>query len=350
MKYISVVLRNVLIVTIFPCIMFGVAGSEKSDLAEQSLKAIEDCIERSPIPWPDDWKNEYIETIHKTIELNPVTSHFAERLEILVKGFMPYWDGLKKTKDKSLFEVHRVQIRWYAEHLMSTELPSEDERLKLRNQYKELWDYATDSLLKQFPFLDPDTVENATKDDLSKCYSKINTPLMPVYLRPMSNEQVRQIKHRWDKLRYIRVDLWRRLDDSSTTPSDNYNSQSSNAERDHVLTQKSMSQLLGQVWAVASQSPDYYLIALKNRSRTIQDRLKSKHQAWNNEDRLEKEHSRQLFQTEHISFLFVALLETPKHLNKSASVDTKDQTSSEHQDESSKGGGAYAVDKSTQEK
>ncbi|OHB81940.1 MAG: hypothetical protein A2Z38_00840 [Planctomycetes bacterium RBG_19FT_COMBO_48_8] len=65
---------------------------------------------------------------------------------------------------------------------------------------------------------------------------------------------------------------------------------------------------------------------------------------------MEKTRSRQLLQTEHIGFLFAALLEAPKHLNKLASVNTQDQILSEHQDESSKGGGAYAVEKSIQEK
>jgi len=274
------VLRRLLIITLFPCIVSSVAESGKPSQMEQTIESIRDCIDSSPAPWPYEWKKEYIETIRKAVELHHNAAHYTKRLEILHNGFVPYWDGFKKTDERSLFEVHRTQIRWYVEHLMNTEFPMENERQKLCNQYKDLWNYAADSLLKQFPFLDPNAVQNAKKNDLSKCYHNIEAPLMPAYLKPMSEEQVAQIKQRWEKLRYIRVDLWRRLDDGSKTPAENRDATLSNAELDYELTQKSLSQLLGQVWMVVSKRPDYYISALKNHSRTIQDRLKSFLHPW----------------------------------------------------------------------
>lgn len=218
MKYISNFLRSFLIITLFSSIIFGETGSKNYDPAEETLKVIEDCMERSSNPWPDEWKKEYIDTIRKTIELHHDDSKYAVRLEILGKGFVTYWESLKNTPERSLFEVHQAQIRWYTEYLMSTEFPSEEERLKLRNQYKDVWDYATISLLKQFPFLDLKAVKNAKKDDLSVCYRKIDAPLMPVYLRPMTDEHVEKIKQRWDSLRYTRVNLWRKLVGDLTMP------------------------------------------------------------------------------------------------------------------------------------
>lgn len=128
-------------------------------------------------------------------------------MEILRKGFAPYWESLNKSAERSLFEVHHARIRWYVEDLMGTAFPSEKERRKLRDQYTDIWNHATSSLLTQFPFLDPNAVQAAKADDLSLCYRKIEAPLMPVYLRPFSEEQVGQIKQRWDKLRYARVGL-----------------------------------------------------------------------------------------------------------------------------------------------
>jgi len=151
MLYISNVLRSVFIIILFSGADSEIISSERSEPSEQTIEAIKKCMDRSPAPWLNGWKKEYIDTIHRTIELHRDTSHYAERLEIFVKGFKPYWDGLKKTKDKSLFEVHQAQIRWYIEHLMSAEFPIDQERQKLRDQYTDIWDYAADSLLEQFP-------------------------------------------------------------------------------------------------------------------------------------------------------------------------------------------------------
>ena len=195
-------LRSVLIVTLFSCIVSGLTSSAELDPVKQTLEAIRDCTFRTPAPWPEEWKKEYIDTIRKAILSYQDAPHYAVRLEIIRKGFVPYWESLNKTKDRSLFEVHCARIRWYTEHLMSKEFPSEKERQKLHDQYKELWDYAADSLLKQFPFLDPNAVEKGKADDLNECYRKIDAPLMPAYLHPFSEAQVEQIKQRWYDMRY----------------------------------------------------------------------------------------------------------------------------------------------------
>lgn len=216
---------------------------------------------------------------------------------------------------------------------MGSEFPTDQERRKLRDQYTEIWDYVAGSLLEQFPFLDPNAVRKAKKDDLSECYRKIDAPLMPVYLHPFSEAKVEQIKQRWDKLRYVRVDLWCRLGNNYKTPVENREAPSSNAESDYELTEKSFSQLLGQVWIVASQRPNYYLSTLEKLKKVMKLQHQSKRKARSEQQHLEKERSRQLLQTEHIGFLLSSLLETPLHLNRSASLNTQQQIPSEQQDE-----------------
>ena len=350
MKYIPIVLQSILIIALLHGIVYGVAGFEKPDPTEQTIEVIKECMAKSTASWPDEWKREYVETIHKVIKSHQDITHFDLRLEILRKGFEPYWQSFKKTQDRFLFEVYQARIHWYTEHLMGTKFPTEGERQKLRDQYTDIWNYAAGSLLAQFPFLDPNTVEAAKADDLIVCYCKIETPLMPVYLRPMSDGQVEQIKQRWDNLRYARVDLWRRLGGYSTTPSENGNTPSSNAERDYEFTKENLSQLLGLVWMVVPQRPVYYLIAIENRTEALKRRVQLKRQARSNQQSLEKERSRQLLQTEHISFLLSALLETPLHLDRSASVSTQEQIPSEQQDKSSKGGDAYEIENGPQVK
>ena len=187
-------LRSVLIAALLPPIVAGKMGSAEPALTEQTLKVIEDCMARSPAPWPDEWRQEYVDTIRRAIVSHQNAPHYAVRLEILRKGFAPYLQGFKKTPERSLFEVRRAQIRWYIEHLMGTKFPSEAERKKLRDQYTDIWDYAANTLLVQFPFLEPNAVQAAKADHLNQCYRKIEAPLLPIYLRALSEEQVGQIK------------------------------------------------------------------------------------------------------------------------------------------------------------
>ncbi|MBN2312931.1 MAG: hypothetical protein JXM79_03310 [Sedimentisphaerales bacterium] len=283
---------------------------------EQTLEAVRNCMVRSPAPWPDEWKREYIETIRNAVESHQDATHYDERLEILREGFASCWEGLKRSKDRHRFEVYRCRMRWYVEHLMGTEFPTDQERQRLCDQYTDIWNYATNSLLVQFPFLDPNTVQKAKHEDLNVCYQKINAPLMPVYMYPMSEKQVAKIKKRWDKLRYARVDLFSRFGGSEITPSENGKMPSFNAEHDYQLTKESLSQLLGLVWMVVPQRPDYYLNAIENQNEMLKRRVQIRHQAHSNQQHFEKTRSRQLPQTEHISFLLTALLETPHHLER----------------------------------
>ncbi len=210
-------LRSALLAALLTAVGAAEAPSAPPEPNQQTFEAIRKCIVKSPAPWPDEWKREYVETIRSAVNLYQDGSHYASRLDILCRGFPLYWENLAKANERSLFEVHRCRTRWYVEHLMGAEFPSDEERRRLRDQLTEIWDYASDSLLKQFPFLDPNTVRKATADELSTCYRRINAPLMPVYLRPMSEEQVERIKQQWDKLRYARVDIWRRLSGRSPT-------------------------------------------------------------------------------------------------------------------------------------
>jgi hypothetical protein len=77
-----------------------------------------------------------------------------------------------------------------------------------------------------------------------------------------------------------------------------------------VLTQRSLGQLRPQIWAIVAPPPDYYRGAVAARVEAEKRRFQAGSQAWQQERRLEKEYSRQLWQTEQISFLLAALLET----------------------------------------
>ena len=295
-------------------VSFGIVGkariSAEPAQSEQILAAIRTCMAGSPAPWPDAWQSEYVDTIRQAIASDHNSPPYAMRLEILSKGFRSYWEGLKKDQDRPLFEVQQAQIRWYAEHLMAAELPGQDEKQRLRDQYKDLWDRAASSLLTQFPFLDPNTVQRAKAAHLSECYRKIESPLLPIFQRTFSATQVDRIKQRWHDLRYARVDLWRQLGGGSTTSSENRDPQPFDSQHQYLLTQRSLAQLQAQIWAIVAPPPDYYRKALGNHMDAQRRRLQARSQARSQERRLEQE--RQVLQTEHLSFLLAALLEAPQ--------------------------------------
>jgi len=322
----------------------GLAGeatdSAESGLLEQVLAAVQDCMARSPAPWADAWQREYGDTIRQAIAPHPDIGQYAMRLEILSRGFQPYWEGLQKGQDKSLFEVHCAEIRWYLECLMEAGLPGEEESHALRNQYKDLFHYGASSLLTQFPFLDPNAVHRAQADHLAQCYHRIEAPLLPIYLRPFSQTEMDRIKQRWHDLRYARVDLWRQLGGDASISARDPNGRPINTHPHYLLAQRSLAQLQPHIWAIAAPAPGYYRSAVANHIDAQKHRFRSKSQAWTQERRMNAE----VLQTEYICFLLAALLETAECVDTSVAIRAQKETASERQDSPAKGGGAHGCE------
>ncbi len=304
--------------------------SADSPLRGKTLEVIQNCMSRTPVPWPDNWKTEYIDTIRRAIsgvggqgsgvgstDRRSESPGYAACLDVLAEGFEPYWQGLKKTEDRPLFGLQLAQIRWYIEHLMAAGVPNAEDKRKIKDQYQALWNEATIALMTQFPFLDPNIVAKAKDDSLADCYRKIDVPLLPIFLRPLAATQETQnlasLQQRWHDLRYSRVDLWRQIAGDNPVETQDFASlqtRSLTAHPHYLLTQRSLDQLLSQVWAVAASPPEYYRTAVANRANAQKRLLQAKSQAYNQERRLERERSRQFLQTEEIGFLLTALIET----------------------------------------
>lgn len=284
----------------------AIAASAEPDPTEQTLAAIRDCMTRSPAPWPQAWQKEYVDTIGAVIGSHQDSSQYTTRLQIIGKGFPSYWEGLKKGRERSLFEVHCAEIRWYVETLMTTEVPTANDRQKLRDQWRALMDDAAAALVTQFPFLDPHVMQSAKSDYLAKCYRDIETPLLPTCRSPFSQEQIGQLQERWTKLRYARVDLWRQLGGGGETTAGKTQILSVNTHPDYLLTQRSLDQLRGQTWSLIAASPDYYRGAVAKDVAARKQRVQLQSETHAQEARL----GVAVWQTEYVSFLLAALLET----------------------------------------
>jgi hypothetical protein len=93
---------------------------------------VKDCMVLNPTPWPQEWQQEYIETIRQAAIHDPNAFQYDRRLHILKEGFALYWSDLKNTQDRSHFEVRRAEIRWYVENLMAAELPGGEDTVRER--------------------------------------------------------------------------------------------------------------------------------------------------------------------------------------------------------------------------
>lgn len=294
------------LVFLLAAVAAATADSARSAPMEQTLAAVRECMAKSPPPWPEAWQKEYVDTMGEVIASHQDASQYAARLQIIRQGFPPYWEGLKKGREQSLFEVHRAEIRWYVESLMGGELAGEAEKQKLRDQWRALMDDSAAALVTQFPFLDPNVVQKAKAVYLTKCYRDIEAPLLPNLRHSFSEEQIAQLKERWTNLRYARVDLWRQLGGGTATRGPKAQVSRADAHPDYLLTQRSLDQLRGQLWTITAQAPGYYRSAVAQEFEARKQRLQSMSEARSQEERL----GMPVLQTEYISFLLTALLET----------------------------------------
>ena len=277
---------------------------------ERTIRAVERCIDAPPGPWPDDWRREYVDAIREAIAADANAAPGAWTLMALERGFEPYWQAIGKGQDRPSFEVQRAEIRWYVEHLMTVEGPDEGRTRTLREQYGALWAHAADSLLAQFPFLDPNAVQAARADHQALCDARIDAPLVPLFVHPLTPENVEAVKKRWHDLRYDRVDFWRRLGGKAIITVEHADGEPLQTHPHYLLTQKSLDQWLIHIQIIAIVPPDHYLQAIRERNEAQRRHRQSLSQAWADEKRLESEYQGQLLQTEYLSFLFAALLDT----------------------------------------
>ncbi len=159
--------------------------------------------------------------------------------------------------------------------------------------------------MAQFSFLDPNRVQQAKADYLADCYRRIDAPLLPIFLTPLSASQMEQVKERWHDLRYARVDLWRQFGGRVTSPG-NPTATSGREHPDYRLMRGSLDQWEGQIWALAATMPEYYRAAIADAQKAQRQQMEATSQARRQELRL----NNAVLQTEYLSFLLGALLET----------------------------------------
>jgi len=304
--------RILLLLAAFAC---PPASLATSSALQEALNAVEDCIGASPPAWPQAWRVEYVEAIRGALAVHEPPGDNGLRLDALREGVSLYWEGVKTSADRPLFELQCAEIRWYAGNLVSSVLPGEDDRDAIREQVKDLWQEAADCLRSQFPFLDPNIVCKARADHLQGCLRWVDAPLKPLFRQRFAPEQMDRIREGWHELRYARVDLMRELggEDGFLAPRSRQTPLS--ADPDYLLTDRSLEQLEGYIWSIVARPPDDYVQAQQNHWKAQQRQRQRTLMAQAQEQHLKTERSRQLRQTEYLSFLLAVVLESAQQLD-----------------------------------
>ena len=304
---------SIWIVSLFLVATYPVRGSETAAPTDQVLTVIQNCIAAPASPWPQSWREEYVDTVGEALKIEMEPVEFRQRLDILTRGFKPYWEQIKTDRNRAMFDFQCARIRWYTEQLMAPDFPSPEDRDPLSRQWRTLWSDAGDALLSQFPFLDPNIVRQAESDHLNKCLQRIDAPLEPLFQHPLTAQQVDRIKDGWHELRYARVDLMRQLGGEAVF-FETQSAHTTSTEHPHyLLAQRSLKQLESHMWTVVITPPDHFLKAFREYQNAERRRRQRTHVARAQEQRLVVERSKRLHEAEYLSFLLAVVLESPKH-------------------------------------
>jgi hypothetical protein len=178
-------------------------------------------------------------------------------------------------------------------------------------------------LLTQFPFLDPDAVQAARADHVAHCHAYIDAPLVPLFVEPLTEQKVQEVKIRWHDLRYHRVDFWRQLGGKAILSIQRTDGAPLQTHPHYTLTHRSLDEWLLHIHTMAIVPPEHYLQAIRDQEEARRRHRQLLAQARAAEKRLERECHGQFRQTEYLSFLLAALLETvPKLPPQRAPQDT----------------------------
>ena len=277
----------------------------------QALAIVQECLAHCPDPWPQQWQRQYLDTVDRALRGDCNRPDYAAKIDVFQRGFTRYWgqsrfSGLSQAE----FDLRKAEIRWYCQTLIAGKLAPPGETAVLRAQYHDVCDYATAYLRARFPFLKSKCVEAGKSSALHEIDNDLETPLIPIFRRTFSDDQLRTIKANWARL-YMRWFFnWRRVryaEDGPVGPPDPTNL----ADHPHtVFVKRCLSYLPRTIWPTMDKPPAYVLDAARKLNREKDERLRVNRETAATERNLAMRFRNQIEQVEQWSFILTALLET----------------------------------------
>jgi hypothetical protein len=282
----------------------------------QALAVVQDCMVHSPAPWPDAWQREYLTTIREALSSDPNRPNYATNIEVFRRGFLRYWaqtqaSGLTQTE----YDLRRAEMRWYCETVMAAEPASASEKAVLKGQLRDLCDYAAEYLQGRFPFLKAEYVEAAKKAALAEFEREVDSPLLPIFRRPLSEDQLRAVKANWARLYRRWYFIWREVRYEGAGQEDRSALQDVASHPHYLLVKRCLSYVPQTTWPTLERPPTYVVDAIRKFDAEKAERGRINRQVAQIETDLAMRSSNQVEQVEEWSFILTGLLETANTSN-----------------------------------
>jgi hypothetical protein len=266
---------------------------------------------RSPAPWPDTWQREYLATIREALSSDPNRPDYPARIEVFRRGFTRYWaqaqgSGLTQVE----YDLRKAEMRWYCETLMAEGPASASEKAVLKGQLRDLCDYAAEYLKGRFPFLTPECVEEARRTALAEFDQEVNSPLLPIFRRPFSEDQLRAIKANWARLYRRWHFIWRDIRYGGGGQGDLSDPGDLATHSYYRFARRCLTYLPRTFWPTSAKPPGYVVDVTRKLNAEKAERGRINRQGADAERELAMRSSNQVEQVEEWSFVFTALLET----------------------------------------
>lgn len=305
MQYISVVLRSIVI----PLLLSSV--TDEANPVADVLSMIERSVTDPCVGWTGEWQRDYMDTIRQALKNDHDKSNYTDRIEILRRGFPAFWSRRQPSKlSPAEYNMFKTEIRWFCETLISEDFTTASDKDLIKSQYCDLCGYATEHLRAQFPFLATVYVERTKTAALQEFYYDIENPLVLIFRKPFSHEQMMAIKANW-AFSYKRWDsFWSNIRYQNVDREDLSDSNDITNHLHYKFVKRCLSYLPQAIWPVLGKPPKYVLDAAMKLRKEKAEKKHTYIMADKTEINLAMRFSNQIEQVEQWSFVFTALLET----------------------------------------
>jgi hypothetical protein len=288
-------------------VSINLAIGQKS--AKDVISMAEHYINDPNIKWSKEWRQEYIETLHKVI--SDENADNTVKMDIIYRAFPSYWMGIKQSiSTQTEFDMFEAELQWYCETLLEQKLSTKDEKEQLKSQISDFCNYAAEYLKGQFPFLKEQCIEESKKDALSRLEEQIDTPYIPLFRKPFSKEQIETAKALYMAMFAKWYSNWNRIKNETFEWKNNLNKTEINKHPQTKFVSSCLNSIHTIFWRFAEPPPQYYLQTVGKYNNERNKYMQNTFYANRSEMNMASTFSNQIEMAEHWSFIFTALLET----------------------------------------
>jgi hypothetical protein len=260
-------MRSVILLLVSLNILSFIPLGDASEIGEID-NSVSECVNREVEKirgvMPTEWADDYAAYVKALLKQYASSLNFAERFRFFQDGFPFVLRGWGNVDSPARLEIHKAEIRWYIEHLMTDPIMDQATRVTLQEQCETVVSTAMDSLSREFPAISKTSLQSAHDEILEECHTAISQPLFPFFQRVFKQDELVQIIKLWDSSRENRSKLWREMETTRTFFS-NAERETGQRHPDHVFARCAFSSIVTFMKDLQCKSPEYLQHAVHKR-------------------------------------------------------------------------------------